>query len=1128
MLNFDQGTRAATRNAVGRPSRFVGRTTVAAVAIAATLAQPALAAITHRYSFNDDTANDSIATNPANGVLVNGAQLFGGKLILTNDTNNPTLGQYVDLPNNIAKTQNLTIEGWATWGGSNNWQRIFDFGTNNQGEQLPGSTATGYGGTDYFFVSPQVDRSGGKFGSELKVGGTNVVVDHVTGTNFGIAETHHFALTIAGGAGGKMTLFKDGAVVASAATTLNPFLIDQVNTWIGRSNFQGDPFFNGQIDEFRIYDTAQTPVQVVQSFNAGPDNLPGATIINKWAATGPADYNDGTNWQLGTVPAAGDVALFDNGGAARVTFDTTTLVALQVARGSVTVAGTPGTGGTPVVYAPATIDLNPGSTAGATATIAAVDNGVLAVAALTLDGAATTTGTAAKVIRLDNGTLRATAALSASGTNFSLDVGPGGGTIDTNGVNVTLGAAVTGTGTLTKAGGGTLTYVYPANNTTDLTTGRGLTLNAGTLAVDTNGQNITWAGPVGGTTGALNKVGAGRLTLQGPQARSNLFVNNGELVLDGAAAVVTTTGYGGPGVNGGDRGTLTVQNGAKLTISSQDFNISDLSGSTGTLLINGANTTVTAPTVFVGKTGSASGVINQTGGTFSRVAAGGGDWRVGGPGSATADALSVGTWDLSGTAVMTTGSNLQIGAFARGVMTVSGSASVTSTAFPGAGRFPGSYGVITVSGGSFTQGGTGQFLIIGEEGTGTLNVSGTGVVNVNNTDDNTGLRLGHNKSSATAAATGFVNLGTGGTINARAVTRAAPATTPNGPTTGVFNFHGGTLKPTAANANFIQNLTGAYVWSEGGTIDTTNGSVTVSQPLLAPTGQGVVTIPVTAGGAGYQGTPVVILSGGDGLAASAVANVAGGVVTSVTLTNPGTSYTTLPTVAIAGGNPTTPATLGTPTLGATASGGLTKSGTGTLTLAAANTYTGTTTVTAGTLLVNGSLAGVATVTGGTLGGSGSIAGPVTVAAATLSPGNSPGTITLNGGLSLAAAATTQIELGGTAAGTLYDQVVVGPAGAVTLGGTLSVSVLSGYTPAKGDTFLILDKQSAGPVAGTFAGLPQGATLTAGGFPFTVSYLGGNGNDVTLTAAVPEPGTAALLGLAAAGLLARRRRGRRFA
>ena len=47
-------------------------------------------------------------------------------------------------------------------------------------------------------------------------------------------------------------------------------------------------------------------------------------------------------------------------------------------------------------------------------------------------------------------------------------------------------------------------------------------------------------------------------------------------------------------------------------------------------------------------------------------------------------------------------------------------------------------------------------------------------------------------------------------------------------------------------------------------------------------------------------------------------------------------------------------------------------------------------------------------------------------------------------------------------------------------------------------FEILDKTSAGAITGTFNGLSEGATLTVGMVSMTISYVGGNGNDVTLT------------------------------
>ena len=56
----------------------------------------------------------------------------------------------------------------------------------------------------------------------------------------------------------------------------------------------------------------------------------------------------------------------------------------------------------------------------------------------------------------------------------------------------------------------------------------------------------------------------------------------------------------------------------------------------------------------------------------------------------------------------------------------------------------------------------------------------------------------------------------------------------------------------------------------------------------------------------------------------------------------------------------------------------------------------------------------------------------------------------------------------------------------------------GYVPGPGDTFVIVDNGGASPVSGQFTGLPEGATLTADGQTFRISYVGGDGNDVTLT------------------------------
>jgi fibronectin-binding autotransporter adhesin len=189
---------------------------------------------------------------------------------------------------------------------------------------------------------------------------------------------------------------------------------------------------------------------------------------------------------------------------------------------------------------------------------------------------------------------------------------------------------------------------------------------------------------------------------------------------------------------------------------------------------------------------------------------------------------------------------------------------------------------------------------------------------------------------------------------------------------------------------------------------------------------------------------------------------------------------------------------------------LVKAGTAKLTLSGDNTFTGTTTINAGALeLANtaGSALGTGAVTlnaGGTLAGSGSATGVVS-GVGTVSPGgaSSPGKLTL-GGLSLfngSASGSIVGQLNGFDAGTGYDQVVVSASGSVDVTNAALTLSASAVYPT-GAVITLIDNQGAGSITGTFLGKAEGSTVAISGQNFTISYIGGDGNDITLTKQAP--------------------------
>ena len=88
------------------------------------------------------------------------------------------------------------------------------------------------------------------------------------------------------------------------------------------------------------------------------------------------------------------------------------------------------------------------------------------------------------------------------------------------------------------------------------------------------------------------------------------------------------------------------------------------------------------------------------------------------------------------------------------------------------------------------------------------------------------------------------------------------------------------------------------------------------------------------------------------------------------------------------------------------------------------------------------------------------------------------------------------QIGGLIPGLEYGQIAV--SGTVNLDGSLYVTLINGFAPHTGDQFTVINNQGTQPIVGTFIGLAEGDVVYSGFYGFSVSYVGGNGNDLVLT------------------------------
>ena len=254
--------------------------------------------LVNRYSFNDGDTMAVDSVGGRDGTLEGTATIANNQLVLDGNGG-------VSLPADILDPalQSVTIEAWFQIGADVTWQRLFDFG---------GADAGGAGGNCIFFSPTSGDNTARLAIATNGYPSWQTGEDRVDGDEIAVDIPTHVACVYDGSAD-EIRLYLDGELVGTTPTTMQLSDVARMFAYIGDSVYTADPYFNGTIDEFRIYDTPLTDDEVSASFSEGPDAEITETPISRY----PNPSNKKTDvprdvvlsWEPGPEAVAHDVYL---------------------------------------------------------------------------------------------------------------------------------------------------------------------------------------------------------------------------------------------------------------------------------------------------------------------------------------------------------------------------------------------------------------------------------------------------------------------------------------------------------------------------------------------------------------------------------------------------------------------------------------------------------------------------------------------------------------------------------------------------------------------------------------------------------------------------------------------------
>ncbi|TQE26878.1 hydrolase [Streptomyces ipomoeae] len=166
--------------------------------------------------------------------------------------NSSSSSPYVKIPNGVLKDAGgVTVSTYVKWKGGDNFQWLFGLGPDSN---------------KYLFATPS--NGGGKLFSAITKATWSGEKQMIGGSRLTQGEWKHITVTL-NGATETAILYVDGAEAARVSgVTIKPSeLYDSAKDYsgyIGKSLYSPDPYFGGEVDDFRIYNRALTPAEVLE------------------------------------------------------------------------------------------------------------------------------------------------------------------------------------------------------------------------------------------------------------------------------------------------------------------------------------------------------------------------------------------------------------------------------------------------------------------------------------------------------------------------------------------------------------------------------------------------------------------------------------------------------------------------------------------------------------------------------------------------------------------------------------------------------------------------------------------------------------------------------------------------